>query len=82
MYKNQSHGADVLGCRFLNLELIFADLELIFLYPKVLHIKTNTLGSSCCGSVVMNSTSSHEDGGSILGLAQWVKDPALPRAMA
>ena len=35
-------------------------------------------GSFHCGSVIMNPTSIHEEVGSIPGLAQWIKDLALP----
>ena len=44
-------------------------------------VKGPFLGSSLCGSAVMNPTSIPEDAGSIPGLAQWVKDPALPSAV-
>ena len=44
---------------------------------KNLKFKTTTYGGSHCGSAVMDLTSIHKDVGSISGLTQQAKDPAL-----
>ena len=43
--------------------------------------KTNKVGSSHCGTVEMNLIGIHEDACPIPGLAQWIRDPALPWAV-
>ena len=43
-------------------------------------LNKNLSWSSHCGSAIKNLTSIHEILGSIPGLAQWVKDLALPQA--
>ena len=42
------------------------------------HSCNKIIGSSHCCTAVMNLTSVCEVGGSIPGLAEWVKDPVLP----
>ena len=48
---------------------------------SIIFILKRALGSSRHGSVVMNLPSICEDEGLIPGLAHWVKDPVLPRAV-
>ena len=52
------------------------------LHPLALKMPNRSSQSSCRGSAVMNTTSIHEDVGLIPGLAQWVKDLALPQIVA
>ena len=46
--------------------------------PKEEKIEKYNLRSSHCGEAEMNPTRNYEVVGLIPGLAQWVKDPALP----
>ena len=54
------------------------DLGSRIFHLVTLYVKSLQCWSSRHGSVETNLTSVREDKGSILGLAQWVKDPALP----
>ena len=46
-------------------------------YYKLNGLKHKFIGSSHFGAAEMNPASIHEDAGSIPGLAQWIRDPAL-----
>ena len=54
----------------------FLFYEYIYQVTEERILKTSK-GSSCCSALETNMTSIHKDEGSIPGLTQWVKYPAL-----
>ena len=81
-FKVSAHSVFVFFPPTLNREQLARDYSFLICFAFWPHLfvglKNICFGSSYCGSVVTNPTSIHEDMGSIAGLAQWVKDLALP----
>ena len=63
---------------FINVKYVLTTVNALM---NIIFIKNSSYQSSCCGAAETNLTRNHEVAGLIPGLAQWVKDLALLRAV-